>query len=131
MESPTVKTPTTTNSNTTKESKPKVRRVRATSNRSDSGAKDKTIKIKLTTKDSTNGHQPTMSGSEDEDEPEPATEEHLILRLPKGPMCDKLHEYVKKREIPDDVKLHFKGVCVVCMCERFDYHIDTYIYVYR
>ncbi|CAO3625042.1 unnamed protein product [Cunninghamella blakesleeana] len=23
-------------------------------------------------------------------------------------MCDKLHEYVKKREIPEDVKLHFK-----------------------
>lgn len=108
MESPTVNTPTTTHSSSTKESK-KVRRVRATSNRSDSGAKDKTIKIKLTTKDSTNGHQPTLSGSEDEDEPEPATEEHLILRLPKGPMCDKLHEYVKKREIPDDVKLHFKG----------------------
>ncbi|CDS08034.1 hypothetical protein LRAMOSA01983 [Lichtheimia ramosa] len=107
MESPTVNTPTTTHSSSTKESK-KVRRVRATSNRSDSGAKDKTIKIKLTTKDSTNGHQPTLSGSEDEDEPEPATEEHLILRLPKGPMCDKLHEYVKKREIPDDVKLHFK-----------------------
>ncbi|KAI8343354.1 TAFII55 protein conserved region-domain-containing protein [Chlamydoabsidia padenii] len=69
--------------------------------------KDKPIKIKLTAKE---GGYSTVAGmgSEDEEEPEPTIEEHLILRLPEGEMCDKLHEYVKKREIPEDIKLNFK-----------------------
>lgn len=71
-------------------------------------AKEKPIKIKLTAKE---GGYSAVSGmgSEDEEEPEPTTEEHLILRLPEGEMCDKLHEYVKKREIPEGIKLNFKG----------------------
>jgi transcription initiation factor TFIID subunit 7 len=71
-------------------------------------AKEKPIKIKLTAKE---GGYSTVSGvgSEDEEEPEPTTEEHLILRLPEGEMCDKLHDYVKKREIPEGIKLNFKG----------------------
>ncbi|KAI9314491.1 TAFII55 protein conserved region-domain-containing protein [Dichotomocladium elegans] len=90
-----------------KEGKPKVRRARGTSGRSDGGMKDKPIKIKLTTRDN-NVIQATMSGSEDEDEPEPAIEEHLILRMPQGELADKLREQVRKREISDDVKLHFR-----------------------
>ncbi|KAI9493420.1 TAFII55 protein conserved region-domain-containing protein [Zychaea mexicana] len=95
-------------------------------------AKDKPIKIKLTTRDNSgvatttgraaaaavavasgsgsggSGHQSTMSGSEDEDEPEAAIEEHLILRLPQGETCERLRESVRKREVPDDVKLTMK-----------------------
>ncbi len=47
--------------------------------------------------------------SEDEEEPEAAIEEQLIFRVPEGPMCEKLHEMAKKREISQDVKLNFKG----------------------
>ncbi|KAL1931387.1 hypothetical protein VTP01DRAFT_9529 [Rhizomucor pusillus] len=75
-------------------------------------SKDKRIKIKLTTS-STNGlstpvQAAALSGSEDEDEPEPTIEEHLILRMPQDEMCERLREYVRKREIPEDVKMQFK-----------------------
>lgn len=82
--------------------KVKIKRTRTPKN---GQSKDKPIKIKLTAKEGNNG-----GVSEDEEEPEPAIEEHLILRLPEGELCDKLHEYVKKREVPEDVKLHFKGI---------------------
>ena len=90
-----------------KPEKPKGKRVR----RGDGQAKDKTIKIKLTTRDSTAiaSGQTALSGSEDEDEPEAAVEEHLILRLPAGQMCERLRESVRKREVPEDVRLHMKG----------------------
>ncbi|ORX50441.1 hypothetical protein DM01DRAFT_1384715 [Hesseltinella vesiculosa] len=68
------------------------------------GKREKKLKIKLTAKENSN----SMAVSEDEEEPEPTIEEHLILRLPEGQLCEKLHEYVKKREIPEDVKLNFK-----------------------
>ncbi|KAI9005490.1 TAFII55 protein conserved region-domain-containing protein [Phycomyces nitens] len=84
-----------------KETKVKIKRVKSSSSKSDA-LQDKLIKIKLTTKETAH------SGSDDEDEPEAAIEEHLILRLPAGNMSDRLHEYVRKREIPDDVRLHFK-----------------------
>lgn len=71
-----------------------------------SHSKEKPIKIKLTTRD----NQAQLSGSEDEDEPEAAIEEHLILRLPEGEMCEQFREMVRRREIPEDVKLHLKGV---------------------
>ncbi|KAI8073138.1 TAFII55 protein conserved region-domain-containing protein [Gongronella butleri] len=66
----------------------------------------KKLKIKLTAKEG--GSSGNVVVSEDEEEPEPTLEEHLILRVPEGEMADKLHDYVKRREIPEDVKLHFK-----------------------
>lgn len=87
-------------------------------------SKDKRIKIKLTTS-STNGlstpvQAAALSGSEDEDEPEPTIEEHLILRMPQDEMCERLREYVRKREIPEDVKMQFKGRLALtkyfCIC---------------
>ncbi|KAG0167405.1 hypothetical protein DFQ28_006903 [Apophysomyces sp. BC1034] len=88
-----------------KETKVKIKRSRAPSSKYDGKVQDKPIKIKLTAKESHTAHH---SGSEDEDEPEAAVEEHLILRLPAGDMCDRLHDYVRRREIPDDIKLHLK-----------------------
>ncbi|KAF7727415.1 hypothetical protein EC973_007579 [Apophysomyces ossiformis] len=88
-----------------KETKVKIKRSRPPTNKYDNKMQDKPIKIKLTAKETHTTHQ---SGSEDEDEPEAAVEEHLILRVPPGDMCDRLHDYVRRREIPEDVKLHFK-----------------------
>ncbi|KAI9261532.1 TAFII55 protein conserved region-domain-containing protein [Phascolomyces articulosus] len=103
---------------TTKPEKPE----KGKGKRSRKSGDSKPIKIKLTTKKNnqsgassslaaanadgnTNGGQ---SGSEDEDEPEAAIEEHLILRLPQGEMCEQLRECVRKREVPEDVKLQMK-----------------------
>jgi hypothetical protein len=86
-----------------KETKVKVRRPRQP--KAESAKKDKTIKIKLTTKENANA----ANGSEDEDEPEAAIEEHLIFRVPEGEMSEKLREIVKKREFTEDIKLQFKG----------------------
>ncbi|KAJ3181115.1 hypothetical protein HDU85_003820 [Gaertneriomyces sp. JEL0708] len=42
-----------------------------------------------------------------EDEEEAPVEEQLILRMPPGVDCDRLREWVKKREVPDEVSLRF------------------------
>ena len=89
-----------------KETKVKIRKPRQPKAEG-STRKDKTIKIKLTTKKS--HHTEPTNGSEEEDDPETAHEEHMIFRVPEGELCDKLHEVVKKREISEDVKLNLKG----------------------
>lgn len=71
--------------------------------------KDKTIKIKLTAKKDKGDPEDRSIPELDEEEPEAAIEEQLIFRVPQGEMCDRLHELVKKREIPEDMKLQFKG----------------------
>jgi transcription initiation factor TFIID subunit 7 len=71
--------------------------------------KDKTIKIKLTAKKDKGDMEERSAPEFDEEEPEAAIEEQLIFRVPEGEMCDRLHELVKKREIPEDMKLQFKG----------------------
>ncbi|KAI7848484.1 TAFII55 protein conserved region-domain-containing protein [Circinella umbellata] len=121
----TTETPTiiSSSSKSDKSEKQKGKRSRK------SGDGSKPIKIKLTTTKNKQGgssthivtgsnngsgsnshhhHNSNASGSEDEDEPEAAIEEHLILRLPQGEMCEKLRESVRKREIPEDVKLQMK-----------------------
>ncbi|KAG2232499.1 hypothetical protein INT48_007412 [Thamnidium elegans] len=94
---------------TPKETKVKIRRPRQP--KPEGSRKDKTIKIKLTAKG--NGHAEhsntnNNNGSEEEDDPEAAMEEQMIFRVPEGELCERLHEMVKKREIPEDVKLTFK-----------------------
>ncbi|KAI7908226.1 TAFII55 protein conserved region-domain-containing protein [Cokeromyces recurvatus] len=69
--------------------------------------KDKTIKIKLTARKN-NKDEDRNIAEEDDEEPEAVIEEQLIFRVPEGELCDRLHELVKKREIPEDVKLNFK-----------------------
>lgn len=94
-----------------KETKVKIRRPRQP--KAEGARKEKTIKIKLTAKKNNNAevnhYNNNNGGSEEEDDPETATEEHLIFRVPEGELCEKLHEMVKKREIPEDVKLNLKG----------------------
>ncbi|KAG1171184.1 hypothetical protein G6F70_006829 [Rhizopus microsporus] len=86
---------------------PKIIKIRRPREPKSTDKKEKTIKIKLTARE--NKHEGRQStASDDEEEPEAAIEEQLIFRVPEGPMCEKLHELVKKREIPSDVKLHFK-----------------------
>lgn len=46
---------------------------------------------------------------DDEDEPEVSIEEHFILRLPPGEMCDRFREKVISREIDESVNLKFRG----------------------
>lgn len=97
-----------------KETKVKIRRPRQPkAEGSSSTRKEKTIKIKLTAKKNTNAesnhYNNNNGGSEEEDDPETATEEQLIFRVPEGELCERLHEMVKKREIPEDVKLNLKG----------------------
>lgn len=97
------------------ETKPKIVKTRKPRQpKSDSARKDKTIKIKLTAKANANRDYDDNriyngNNSEEEEEPEAAIEEQLIFRVPEGEMCNRLHELVKKREIPEDVKLHFRG----------------------
>lgn len=94
-----------------KETKVKIRRPRQP--KGEGASKEKTIKIKLTAKKNTNAeanhYNNNNGGSEEEDDPETATEEQLIFRVPEGELCERLHEMVKKREIPEDVKLNLKG----------------------
>lgn len=93
-----------------KETKVKTRRPRQP--KAEGSRKDKTIKIKLTAKGNhhvESSHGNNTNGSEEEDDPEAAMEEQMIFRVPEGELCDRLHEMVKKREFPEDVKLQFKG----------------------
>lgn len=97
-----------------KETKVKIRRPRQP--KPDGARKDKTLKIKLTTKGNNHAesiHHGNNNGSEEEDDPEAAMEEQMIFRVPEGELCDRLHEMVKKREIPEDVKLQFKGLLLI------------------
>lgn len=112
---PVVTVSGSTQPSTTKETKVKIRRPRQS--KAETSKKDKTIKIKLTTKRNNAAHNHTEyhgnngnGGSEEEDDPETAIEEHMIFRVPPGELRDKLHDIAKKREFPDDVKLNFKGI---------------------
>ncbi|ORY91940.1 TAFII55 protein conserved region-domain-containing protein [Syncephalastrum racemosum] len=82
----------------------KQKRVRTVSK---GDGKDKTIKIKLTT-GSGGGTATPSAGSDDEEEPDAAIEENLILRVTDPELCEQLRENVRKREIPENVKLQFK-----------------------
>ncbi len=98
---------------TSKETKVKIRRPRQP--KAEGARKDKTIKIKLTAKKNNHAevnhyNNNNNGGSEEEDDPETAMEEHLIFRVPEGDLCERLHELVKKREIPEDVKINLKGL---------------------
>ncbi|OBZ87750.1 Transcription initiation factor TFIID subunit 7 [Choanephora cucurbitarum] len=85
----------------------KVRRPRQPKSET-SNRKDKTIKIKLTAKGGNHYDPDDRLVGSDEEDPEAAIEEQLVFRVPEGDMCNKLHEYVKKREIPQDIALHFR-----------------------
>ncbi|KAG1057426.1 hypothetical protein G6F43_000734 [Rhizopus delemar] len=87
---------------------PKIVKIRKPREPKTADKKEKTIKIKLTAKENKSYEGRQTVNSEDEEEPEAAIEEQLIFRVPEGPMCEKLHEMAKKREIPQDVKLNFK-----------------------
>ncbi|KAI9480765.1 MAG: TAFII55 protein conserved region-domain-containing protein [Benjaminiella poitrasii] len=87
----------------------KIRKPRQPKAEGSAPKKNKTIKIKLTAKkNSKDFEERNTGGEEDDEEPEAAIEEQLIFRVPEGELCDRLHELVKKREIPEDVKLNFK-----------------------
>lgn len=89
---------------------PKIVKIRKP--RQPRGTRDKTIKIKLTAKKNKakdNEERHVILPEDEDEEPEAAIEEHMIFRVPEGDMCNRLHELVKKREIPEDVKIHFKG----------------------
>lgn len=88
---------------------PKIVKIRKPREPKTTDRKEKTIKIKLTAKENKSYEGRQTVNSEDEEEPEAAIEEQLIFRVPEGPMCEKLHEMAKKREISQDVKLNFKG----------------------
>lgn len=88
---------------------PKIVKIRKP--RQPRGTRDKTIKIKLTAKKNKakdNEERHVILPEDEDEEPEAAIEEHMIFRVPEGDMCNRLHELVKKREIPEDVKIHFK-----------------------
>jgi len=67
---------------------------------------NKKVKVKLKSKVKSGSRNPN---EEYDDDVIPPVEEHFILRLPNVPDVAKLREKVRAREVPEDLKIQFKG----------------------